>query len=168
MLKRPKGLPKFPKKLEERVWASKIFVVHGHDNLSKLQLAQMLTRMGFEPIILHDLPPGGRTIIEKLEQESEDVNFVFVILTPDDVGMDRVLFEKKTDGLNYRARQNVVFELGFFYGKLKRNKVCCLYKTGVEIPSDISGVSYIEFKENPEEKYREIREELKAAGLKPK
>jgi len=159
---RPLGeitLPDGPPIKEEGVWASKIFIVHGHDDLSKLQLAQMLTRMGFEPIILHEIPARGRTIIEKLEEESEDVDFVFVILTPDDVGIDKAY---------YRARQNVIFELGFFYGKLKRKNVCCLYKRGVEIPSDISGVSYIEFKENPQEKYGEIREELKAAGLEPK
>jgi len=168
----PKGLPKLPEKLEKRVWTSKIFIVHGHDDLSKLQLARMLEKMGFESIILHELPIEGRTIIEKLEKESEDIGFVFVILTPDDVGMERVEMEKlgmNTErlsaefSLNYRARQNVIFELGFFYGKLKRNKVCCLYKEGVELPSDISGVSYIKFKESPEEKY-----ELKAAGLEPK
>lgn len=152
-----KKLVKLGAQVENQVLkaSNRIFIVHGHDDLSKLQLARMLTKMGFESIILHELPSGGKTIIEKLEKESEDVVFVFVILTPDDELYDT------HKNLNYRARQNVIFELGFFYGKLGRNKVCCLYKKGVEIPTDISGISYIEFKDSPEEKYQEIVNELK-------
>jgi len=151
----------------------RVFIVHGHDELPKEQLARILTEIGFQPIILHEQPDRGRTIIEKFEEECKDVGFAFVIITPDDVGMDRESYEKMKvgkyeNGLCYRARQNVIFELGFFYGKLGRDRVCCLYKGNVEILSDISGVLYIEFKEKIREKYTDIIRELRAAGYEPK
>ena len=41
-----------------------------------------------------------------------------------------------------RARQNVVFELGFFIGALGRSRVAVLYEDGVELPSDMNGILY--------------------------
>lgn len=168
-----KEIEEKPREVEEARFSNRIFIVHGHDELPKEQLARMLKEMGLEPIILHEQPDKGRTIIEKFEEVCEDVGFAFVIITPDNVGMDRELYEKMKaeeykSGFRYRARQNVVFELGFFYGKLGRNRVCCLYKGNVELLSDISGVLYIEFKDNVREKYADIIKELKAAGYKLK
>jgi predicted nucleotide-binding protein len=62
-----------------------------------------------------------------------------VLLTPDDMGAAR----DGTDNLKPRARQNVIFELGFFSGKLGRQRVCALHKGGVEIPSDFAGVVWV-------------------------
>lgn len=144
--------------------SNSVFIVHGKDNVSKLELARMLEKLGFAPIILSEQPDKGRTIIEKLEHETIDIGFVFVILTPDDVGMERELYEKKTDGLCYRARQNVILELGYFVGKIGRSRICCLYKGDVELPSDIHGVVYKQFDKSIEECFRGIIDELKAAG----
>jgi predicted nucleotide-binding protein len=154
-------------------FSNRIFIVHGHDDLTKEQLARILTEMELEPVILHEKPNQGRTIIEKFEEECRDIGFAFVIMTPDDVGMDRELHEKlergeSRNGLCYRARQNVVLELGFFYAKLGRNRVCCLCKGNVERPSDIDGILYLDFKDKIEEKYRDIVKELRAAGYKPR
>jgi predicted nucleotide-binding protein len=38
----------------------------------------------------------------------------------------------------------VILELGLFLGLLGRDRVCALYKSGVEIPSDYGGVLFIE------------------------
>jgi predicted nucleotide-binding protein len=84
-------------------------------------------------------------------------------LTPDDVGGE----DKegiKTNDLKPRARQNVILELGYFVGRLARDRVCCLYKGGVEIPSDFYGVLYLEYMTNVGERYHDIREELHSAG----
>src|SRR5208283_1991768 len=121
-------------------------------------------KMGFNVIILSEQPDKGRTIIEKLEHETTDIGYAFVILTPDDVGMDRELLEKKNNGLCLRARQNVVLELGYFVGKIGRSKVCCLYKGNLELPSDIHGVIYKKFEKSVEDCYKAIIEDLKAAG----
>lgn len=63
----------------------KVFVVHGHDEVAKLQAANLLIKLDIEPIILHEKPNQGRTIIEKFES-CADVDFAVVLLTPDDVG----------------------------------------------------------------------------------
>jgi predicted nucleotide-binding protein len=121
------------------VASKRVFLVHGHDSDAKQTVARFLERLGLEPIILHEQANEGRTVIEKIEAFSE-VGFAVVLLTPDDVGA------AKDDAANVkqRARQNVVLELGYFLGKLRRNRVCALYKTGVEIPSDYQGVLYTE------------------------
>ena len=116
---------------------NKIFIVHGHDESIKEATARFLEKLGLKPIILHEQPDKGRTIIEKFEDYS-DVNFAVVLITPDDLGASK----GQSTNLNPRARQNVILELGFFLGKLGRENVCPLYISGVEIPSDISGVLY--------------------------
>jgi predicted nucleotide-binding protein len=118
----------------------KVFVVHGHDNEAKQSTARFLERLGLQPIILHEQPSSGRTIIEKFEMYSGEIDFAVVLLTPDDVGGLAIAPEK----LHGRARQNVIMELGYFMGRLGRVRVCALYKTGVELPSDYQGVLYIE------------------------
>jgi predicted nucleotide-binding protein len=66
----------------------KIFIVHGHDTSSKLELKNYLQNsLGLgEPIILHEQPNLGQTIIEKFEQTAINIDLVFVLLTPDDTG----------------------------------------------------------------------------------
>ncbi|MBJ9756647.1 TIR domain-containing protein [Burkholderia cepacia] len=111
----------------------RVFVVHGHDGEARETVARFLTKLGFEPIILHEQANQGRTIIEKFEAHG-DVGFAVVLLTPDDEG--RV----KGGELQSRARQNVVLELGYFIGKLGRGKVCALKRGELELPSDYLGV----------------------------
>lgn len=115
-----------------------IFVVHGHDEAAKESVSRFIERLGLHAVILHEQPNAGRTIIEKFEHHSK-VAFAVVLLTPDDVGASR----NTPDELKLRARQNVIFELGYFVGKIGRNRVCALYKEGVELPSDIHGVLYV-------------------------
>lgn len=118
---------------------SKIFIVHGHDIHSRDEVAKFLDKLRLQPTILHEQPNKGRTVIEKFTDNS-DVGFAVVLLTADDRGgapTDTYRSQKA------RARQNVIFELGFFVGKLGRNRVCALYQHGVEIPSDYAGVVYI-------------------------
>jgi predicted nucleotide-binding protein len=117
----------------------KVFVVHGHDNEAKESVARFIERLRLSPIILHEQPNSGRTVIEKFEVFS-DVGFAVVLLTPDDIGTSAA----EPKNLKPRARQNVILELGYFMGKLSRFRVCALYKPGVEIPSDYQGVLYIE------------------------
>jgi predicted nucleotide-binding protein len=119
--------------------SKRVFVVHGHDVAAKESAARFLIKLGLEPIILHEQPNEGRTIIEKFEAFA-DVSFAIVLLTPDDVGATQAA----SNELSARARQNVVFELGYFVGKLGRSRVCALFSKSVEIPSDFHGVLYIE------------------------
>jgi len=152
-----KGIP--PEVVRE--YSNRVFIVHGKDEESKLQLARILeTDLGLEVIILREQPSEGRTIIENIEKYS-DVGYAFVILTPDDMGYDAGLAEPIP---RPRPRQNVVFEFGFFVGKLGRNRVCVLHKGDMELPSDVHGVIYKPFRESIRECYLDIVKELKAAG----
>lgn len=117
-----------------------VFVVHGHDDAMKEKTARFLSRLGLNPIILHEQPNEGRTIIEKFETYSAMASFAVILLTPDDVGG----VAGASPVLKPRARQNVVLELGSFMGKLGRLKVCALHTGSVELPSDYQGVVYVQ------------------------
>jgi predicted nucleotide-binding protein len=117
----------------------KVFIVHGHDELAKQTVARFMSQLDLTPVILHEQPNEGRTIIEKLEAHTS-VDFAVVLLTPDDIGYLVNAESKKQP----RARQNVLLELGLFIGVLGRPRVCALYKQGVEIPSDYQGVLFTE------------------------
>ncbi len=145
----------------------RVFIVYGHDGASRESLELMLLKMGLEPIVLQDLPAQGDTIIEKLEHylgEHGNVGYACVLLTPDDEGhIAGVEKEKK-----YRARQNVVLELGMVLARLGRRRVAILHKASVELPSDIAGLIYIAYKERVDEARMKIYQELRAAGYNPK
>src|SRR5690606_27311117 len=113
-----------------------------------------------EPVILHDEPNKGRTIIEKFVDYA-DVGFAVVLMTGDDQGGS-----KDADRENNlpRARQNVILELGYFLGKLGRERVCAIYDPGVEIPSDYDGVLWLEHDRNGAWKTL-LAKEIKAAGM---
>lgn len=111
----------------------KVFVVHGHDAEARETVARFLERIGFEAIILHEQANRGRTVIEKVEAHG-DVSFAVVLLTADDEGCAR------GGKAEPRARQNVLLELGYFIGRLGRDRVCALKRGDLEIPSDFAGV----------------------------
>ena len=117
--------------------SKKVFLVHGRDDEAKHSVARFLTQIGLEPVILSEQPNRGKTIIEKFEQYA-DVGFAVVIITPDDLGA----IKDKPENLQPRARQNVLLELGYFIGKLGRDRVCALQKGKIEIPTDFTGVLY--------------------------
>ncbi len=139
------------------VWSRRIFVVHGHDDAVRESVARFLERIGFQPIILHEQASRGRTVIEKVEAHS-DVGFAVVLLTPDDVGGPNV------SGLKPRARQNVLLELGYFIGRLGRDRVCALRRGDVELPSDFGGVIWTAYDEAGGWR-TELGKELQAAGF---
>lgn len=110
-----------------------VFVVHGHDDALKSEVARFLERLGFEAVILHEQANRGKTIIEKLSSEIDRVKFGIVLYTADDT----------TESGAKRARQNVVFEHGFLVGRLGRDRVCVIMDEGIEKPSDNDGIVYI-------------------------
>lgn len=136
---------------------NKVFIVHGHNNEVKLEVARFIEKMGFKPIILHEQASNSQTIIEKIESYS-DVGFGIVIYTPCDVGA----INSENPKLNYRARQNVVFEHGFLIGKLGRSNICSLVKGEVETPNDISGIVYTSM--DSTNWHIELAKEMKASG----
>ncbi|WP_026884277.1 TIR domain-containing protein [Clostridium akagii] len=136
---------------------TKVFIVHGHDELAKTEVARFIEKLGFTAIILHEQVNSGKTIIEKIEDYS-NVGFAVVLYTSCDLGS-----AKGSDKMQPRARQNVVFEHGYLMGKLGRNRVCALVKDSVETPNDISGLVYI-LMDSYKAWASSLAKEMKAAG----
>ena len=137
----------------------KVFVVHGHDEGMKSSVARFLEKLDLQPIILHEQPNGGKTIIEKFEANA-DVAFAVVLISPDDEGNEK----GKKDKLQNRARQNVILELGYFIGRLSRAHVCALQSGEIETPTDVLGVLYVPYDLNGGWKIQLVKE-IRAAGI---
>lgn len=126
----------------EEVPPARAFIVHGQDDARKYELASLLQNItGEQPVILHQQPNGGKVLIEKLEEHGGGAGFAIVLLTGDDLGRAKQLNPSDEQA---RARQNVVFEMGFFIGLIGRARVAVLYEPSVELPSDINGLVYTE------------------------
>ena len=136
----------------------KVFVVHGHNETIKQTVARTLESIGLTPIILAEQPDKGRTVIEKFESEGNDVGFAIVLLTADDKGR-----KNKARKMQSRARQNVVFEMGYFMALLGRERVMLLLQEGVEEPSDLKGIVYTKLDKDEVWKYKLVKE-LRALG----
>ncbi len=137
--------------------SNQVFIVHGHDEAFKLKIKDLLTKIGIEGIILHEQANVGRTIIEKIEYFGKNVGAAIILYTPDDMGKANEEPDYKS-----RARQNVIFESGFFMGYLGRNKVAHVVSdSSMEIPGDLRGVVYVD-KSNWQ---FDLIKELKAMGF---
>jgi len=167
-----------------------VFIVHGRDMHFVNELKKLLINLGLSPNILKDFQIGSETLIELLEK-AKKCAYVFIILTPDDVGcikseinrlkseLDEIIIPRARplkvyeisqeiiECLKPRTRQNVIFEFGFFIGAVEREKVCCLLSEEEEwdLPSDISGIYYNKFKKSIYELQDKIEKNLKKANL---
>lgn len=150
-----------PKSLEN-MKSNQVFVVHGHDDEMKGTVARVLEKLGLEPIILHEKADKGRTVIEKFLEHS-DVTFAVVLFSPDDFAYQK---DAKVESARPRARQNVVLELGFFLGKLGRERVVVLYREArnFEFPSDYLGSLFKQYDDHGAWRF-ELTKELNACGF---
>lgn len=138
----------------------RVFLVHGHNEAALQSCARFIEKLELPLTVLREEPNQGRTIIEKFLDYS-DAGFAVVLLTADDRGGR---LDQPYDEQSPRARQNVIFELGFFIGKIGRDRVCALYEDGVEVPSDYQGVVFIPLDLRLAWRL-ELAKEMKAAGL---
>lgn len=137
--------------------SNEVFIVHGHDTI-RHEVSGFISSLSLSPIMLDEKPNRGQTILQKLEHHAY-TSFAVVLLTPDDEGRKR-----GESILHPRARQNVVLELGYFLARLGSHRVCALYVPGVELPSDIQGLLYVELDQKGGWKYR-LQREMVAAGI---
>jgi predicted nucleotide-binding protein len=101
--------------------------------------------------------------MEHYLKEHGNVGFACALLTPDDEGHKAGKPEEK----KYRARQNVILELGMILAKLGRQRVVLLTKESVEHPSDIAGLIYRPFKERVDKVEGMLFKDVEAAGYRP-
>lgn len=131
-----------------------VFIIHGHDDAMKRAVQLFISRADLKDIVLHEQPDKNRTVIEKLIEEGNSAAYVIALLSPDDI---------QEDG-SVRARQNVVLEIGYFIGKLGREKVKILRKGEVVIPSDLQGILYENYDEEGAWRIKLLKE-MQAVGL---
>ena len=140
----------------------KVFIIHGHDEASWRELRDLLEdEFNLAVVVLKEEVGISRTIIQKFEDHAMDSCLAFAILTPDD-------FIEKREADYWQARPNVLFEMGWFYGRFGPGRLIILKKKGTEIPSDLDGISTIEYHDNVTEKSLAIRKELRQIGVLPK
>jgi predicted nucleotide-binding protein len=139
---------------------AKVFIAHGSDSTAMFELKDFLVSLGLEPVVLSQMDDRGLTIVEKFEYYASQCDFAFVLLTPD----DKVAADLHGTEL-WRARQNVILELGWFMHRLGRRGVVLLHKGNVEIPSDVSGVLYLPFTRSIFDVSEKIRQRLKGEGF---
>lgn len=144
----------------------KVFVVHGHDSVSREQLELVLHKIGLDPFVLANTSGGGLTIIEALEAEigpnQNAARFGIVLMTPDDIGYSKSDGSEKAEP---RARQNVVLEMGMLISALGRGNVAILKKGHLEVPSDANGILYIAFNDHVKETVPRLADRLRSAGF---
>jgi predicted nucleotide-binding protein len=138
----------------------KVFIVHGHDEAALHKTARFVERLGFEAVVLKEQASGGRTVIEKLEDYTDNVDYVIVLMTPDDYGAAL----KNPSEVKLRVRQNVLIELGMMQQRYGRNKVCVMKKGEPEEASDLKGIITIDLDDRDAWKIP-LAQELKHAGL---
>ena len=144
----------------QSTFGNEVFIVHGHDDEAKETVARFVENFGIEATILHEQANRGQTIPEKFEEHASEAGFAIILLTPDDVGASK----DETDNPKPRARQNVVLELGYFWGRLGRGRICVVYKEEVELPSDMQGILYVPM-DNFDGWKQKLAREMKQAGL---
>jgi predicted nucleotide-binding protein len=136
-----------------------VFVVHGRDHAIRDDVQRVLHSLSIPTIVLEKEGDAGQTVIEKFEREAARCEYALVICSPDDEGRLRPKTRKPTtDGLQARARQNVVLELGYFLARLGRRNVFMLHTGNIDQPSDLAGVIYQPGSNWQQKLVRELRE----------
>ena len=136
-----------------------VFISHGHDEEAIATVAKFVENLGLKVTVLDKRPKKGQTIIDKFEEQVDEAGFAIVLLTPDDIGSSKATGKRKL-----RARQNVIFELGYLLGGLGGERVCALYKEGVELPSGIRDVAYVPMDSADDWKLK-LSQGMRKAGL---
>ena len=139
----------------------KVYIVHGPDEETKTTVAKFIEDLGLKPTVLDRKPSKGQTVIDKFDEQADEAGFAIALLIPDNVG---ALKDEADRQLNPRVHQHALFELGYFIGKLNPNRVCLLYKEGVELPSGIRDVAHVPMDRNNDWQLR-VRQKMIKAGL---
>jgi len=137
-----------------------VFIIHGSDEAKWRELKDIFQSIfRLNPIILKEQADIGKTIIEKFEHYANTCSYAVAIFTPDDEVLDK-------NGERYlQSRPNVIYELGWFCGRLGRKNVMLLLKEGTSIFSDFGGIVQKRFSKNVSEKTSEIRTDLIECGI---
>ncbi|HEU4695128.1 MAG TPA: TIR domain-containing protein [Vicinamibacterales bacterium] len=133
-----------------------VMMVHGHDHAALLELKDFL-RSHYpyvEPVVMSLEMLGAASMPEKFERLASQARGAIALLTPDDFA---TVARERQAASSARARQNVVLEIGWFWGRLGRGRCLLLSHGRIEIPSDLAGVDCLEYIRSPREHFEGVR-----------
>jgi len=146
--------------------STKILLIHGRSKDWLYVKDFVENQLSIETIVMRGVFSQGLSLPEKFEQLAFPVRGAIVLATPDDLGKASIdsngdLIEKANTKLCLRARQNIWLEYGWIWGALGRNRILLISKGEVEIPSDLKGIEFYNYKKNPIEILEPIRHFIK-------
>jgi predicted nucleotide-binding protein len=130
----------------------RVFISHGRAGDWREVQAFIERDIEVRTLELAQEPNLGRTVLQKLEQESSKCTYAVIVMTGDDIDAAG----------NARARENVLHEIGYFQARFGLSAVCLLHEEGTSIASNIHGLVYISFpKGRVSATFGELARELK-------
>lgn len=109
---------------------SQVLLMYGRDSDAMQVVANYVESLGVRVIPLNE---NSFVTIDIMVTEA---TFVIILLTPDDM----VVSASDPQLTKFHAGQNIIYEFGFFHGKLGPKRICALFKnndeTELELPSD--------------------------------
>ena len=125
----------------------KLLLIHGRGDDWRLLRDWLIEREKLSGVIvLREVFAPSEPIFDKFERLALRVHGAIALATPDDWG---ALATSRVPA--YRARQNVWVEVGWFWGRLGRERLIVLRRGEVEIPSDLGGVEVSDYVRHPGE-----------------
>ena len=109
---------------------SQVLLMYGRDLEARQDVANYADSLGVQVI------PLNENSFDTISLWATETIFVIILLTPDDM----VVSASEPQRTSFRAAQNVIYEFGFFHGKLGPKRVCALFKSNdeaeLELPSN--------------------------------
>ena len=114
-----------------------------------------LRNINYKTIVLADDKTIGNSILENFKENAEKASYAVCLYSLDD----------QISKNKYRARQNVLFEHGYFEHMLEKGRTIMIVENDnsktLDIPSDLNGKLYIEYDKNkPSEWQSKLKKEL--------
>jgi predicted nucleotide-binding protein len=168
---------------EEGPTNRKILIINGQNEKLREHVIAYLQSLNLEPVLIEKSHRQEETLIDRFESYSRQSAFALVFLTGEDLGKpvpanaiepSNFGTAKKSEMARYRvakeriemkkrrARENEIFELGYFVGSMGRGRVRVLSEEIFERPSDVDGILYIPLDERWKER---LLEELRDARV---
>jgi len=166
--------PRFGEESDTAQASNSVFVVHGHQDAALDELEEYLKSVDVDPLIMTRITEPSQSLLQRFFTIAGKAKFAVILLSADDYGVSRKQYELPDvadKALKFRSRQNVILELGFFFGKLTWDRVIVLFKKphkewpDFEMPSDLQGMITVTMDETDVWK-KQVREKLKLAGFK--
>lgn len=109
--------------MTEKSDSGRLCVTYGRNELMNKQVVSLIRELGIDPVVMQDKKHSAKPLAQFLS-EYPDIAFVVAILSADDWVYPH---KGKPQNAVLRADQGVVFHLGFWMGKLGRDRVFALY-----------------------------------------